>query len=32
MTERQRRALLKEHPGVVSWSGFLDKRRNRTVS
>jgi WhiB family transcriptional regulator, redox-sensing transcriptional regulator len=31
MTERQRRALLNEHPGVVSWSGFLDKRRNRTV-
>ena len=31
MTERQRRALLEEHPGVVSWSGFLDKRRNRTV-
>jgi WhiB family transcriptional regulator, redox-sensing transcriptional regulator len=32
MTERQRRALLNEHPGVVSWSDFLDKRRNRTVS
>ena len=32
MTERQRRALLNEHPEVVSWSGFLDKRRNRTVS
>ena len=32
MTERQRRALLNEHPGVVSWSSFLDKRRNRTVS
>jgi WhiB family transcriptional regulator, redox-sensing transcriptional regulator len=32
MTERQRRALLNEHPEVVSWSSFLDKRRNRTVS
>ena len=32
MTERQRRALLKDNPGVVSWSDFLDKRRNRTVS
>jgi WhiB family transcriptional regulator, redox-sensing transcriptional regulator len=32
MTERQRRALLNEHPEVVSWSGFLDRRRNRTVS
>ena len=32
MTERQRRALLNEPPGVVSWSDFLDKRRNRTVS
>jgi WhiB family redox-sensing transcriptional regulator len=26
MTERQRRALLKENPGVVSWANFLDKR------
>jgi WhiB family transcriptional regulator, redox-sensing transcriptional regulator len=32
MTERQRRVLLKDNPGVVSWSDFLDKRRNRTVS
>lgn len=31
MTERQRRALLKKHPGVVSWSDFLDNRRNRRV-
>jgi WhiB family redox-sensing transcriptional regulator len=32
MTERQRRALLKQHPEVVSWSDFFDKRRNRGVS
>lgn len=31
MTERQRRALLKQHPEVVSWSDFFDKRRNRGV-
>ena len=31
MTERQRRALLKQHPEVVSWSDFFDKRRNRSV-
>ena len=31
MTERQRRALLKEHPEVVSWSEFLNKRRARSV-
>ena len=30
MTERQRRALLKQHPDVVSWANFLDKR-NRSV-
>lgn len=29
MTERQRRALLKENPEVVSWSTFLDKRKAR---
>lgn len=29
MTERQRRALLKEHPEVESWSEFFDKRMNR---
>ncbi len=26
MTERQRRALLKQHPEVVSWLEFLNKR------
>lgn len=31
MTERQRRALLKEHPDVVSWSTFLDKRKSRSA-
>jgi WhiB family transcriptional regulator, redox-sensing transcriptional regulator len=31
MTERQRRALLKQHPEVVSWSDFFDKRRSRGV-
>lgn len=31
MTERQRRALLKQHPEVVSWSSFLDKRAKRSV-
>lgn len=31
MTERQRRALLKQHPEVVSWSDFFDKRRSRNV-
>jgi len=25
MTERQRRALLKDHPEVVSWADFFDK-------
>ena len=27
MTERQRRALLKQHPEVVSWSEFFAARR-----
>jgi hypothetical protein len=27
MTERQRRALLKQHPEVVSWSDFFAARR-----
>jgi WhiB family transcriptional regulator, redox-sensing transcriptional regulator len=27
MTERQRRALLKQHPEVVSWSDFLAAQR-----
>ena len=31
MTERQRRALLKQHPDVVSWSEFFDRRRNRGI-
>src|ERR1700732_2557976 len=29
MTERQRRALLRQHPEVVSWSDYFDKRRGR---
>ena len=31
MTERQRRALLKEHPEVVSWSDFLNRRKTRST-
>ena len=31
MTERQRRALLRQHPDVVSWSDFFEKRRGRSV-
>ncbi|MGV0554448.1 WhiB family transcriptional regulator, partial [Mycobacterium kansasii] len=31
MTERQRRALLKQHPEVVSWADFFDKSRSRTA-
>ncbi|MCW2662881.1 MAG: transcriptional regulator [Mycobacterium sp.] len=31
MTERQRRALLQQHPEVVSWSNFLSERRKRSV-
>jgi WhiB family transcriptional regulator, redox-sensing transcriptional regulator len=31
MTERQRRALLRQHPDVVSWADFFDKRRGRSV-
>jgi len=31
MTERQRRALLKQHPEVVSWQDYFDKRRGRSV-
>jgi WhiB family transcriptional regulator, redox-sensing transcriptional regulator len=26
MTERQRRALLKQHPDIASWTDFFDKR------
>ncbi len=32
MTERQRRALLKQHPEVVSWTDFMTKRNGRSVS
>jgi len=31
MTERQRRALLKQNPDVVSWSDYLDQRKRRSV-
>lgn len=31
MTERQRRALLKQHPEVVSWSDFLERRKARSI-
>jgi len=31
MTERQRRALLKQHPEVVSWADFLNKRNTRSI-
>src|ERR1700754_3064022 len=30
MTERRRRALLKQHPEVVSWTDFFDKRNVRS--
>ena len=30
MTERQRRALLKQHPEVVSWAEFFEKRNTRS--
>jgi WhiB family redox-sensing transcriptional regulator len=33
MTERQRRALLKQHPEVVSWADFFAaQRKHRSVS
>ena len=33
MTERQRRALLKQHPDVVSWAEFFAaQRKHRSVS
>lgn len=33
MTERQRRALLKQHPEVVSWAEFFAaQRKHRSVS
>ncbi|MEB4328295.1 WhiB family transcriptional regulator [Mycobacterium ulcerans] len=31
MTERQRRALLKQHPEVVSWSDYFEKRKRRSA-
>jgi WhiB family redox-sensing transcriptional regulator len=31
MTERQRKALLKHHPEVLSWTEFLDTRNARSV-
>jgi len=31
MTERQRRALLKENPEVISWSDYFDKRAIRSI-
>lgn len=31
MTERQRRALLKQHPDIVSWTDFFDKRNPRSA-
>jgi WhiB family transcriptional regulator, redox-sensing transcriptional regulator len=31
MTERQRRALLKQHPEIVSWADFLNKRNTRSI-
>ncbi|OBF81881.1 transcriptional regulator [Mycobacterium sp. 852002-51163_SCH5372311] len=31
MTERQRRALLRQHPEIVSWTDFFDKRNSRSV-
>jgi WhiB family transcriptional regulator, redox-sensing transcriptional regulator len=30
MTERRRRALLKQHPEVVSWADFFNKRNTRS--
>ena len=31
MTERQRRALLRQNPEVVSWTDYLDTRKGRSV-
>ncbi|NMO03138.1 WhiB family transcriptional regulator [Gordonia sp. TBRC 11910] len=30
MTERQRRALLRQHPEVTSWSSFFEAQKRRT--
>ena len=32
MTERQRRALLKQHPEVSSWAEFFAVQRNTAAS
>jgi WhiB family transcriptional regulator, redox-sensing transcriptional regulator len=31
MTERRRRVLLKQHPDIVSWADFFDKRNAHSV-
>ena len=31
MTERDRRRLLKQHPEIVSWTDFFDRRNTRSV-
>jgi WhiB family redox-sensing transcriptional regulator len=31
MTERQRRALLNEHPDIASWTDYFDKRNTRSI-
>ncbi len=31
MTERQRRALLKQHPDIVSWADFMNKRNTHSI-
>jgi WhiB family transcriptional regulator, redox-sensing transcriptional regulator len=31
MTERQRRALLKQHPEIESWTDFFEKRRTSSI-
>jgi WhiB family redox-sensing transcriptional regulator len=31
MTERRRRALLNQHPEVVSWADFFDKGNARSI-
>lgn len=31
MTERQRRALLKQHPEIVSWADFFERRSARSI-
>jgi WhiB family transcriptional regulator, redox-sensing transcriptional regulator len=31
MTERQRRALLKQHPNVTLWTEFIEKRNARSL-